>query len=376
MDIYILEPPEQDGGRFTRAGTISSYKNVEYSDLLDEAGEFTLTIPFGANYARECQKGRFVLMNEWCGRIDGVTYEANKNGDMLTVQGKNLLALLEDRITVPPQFTSYKGAAGYDPIEGDTETCVKHYWSNNLVAPTATGRRVQNLVIAENHHRGITDDKYMSRFDSVAEVTQKLCQGAQMGCKIAFDSIRHCMEMDVFCGVNRTAAQKENSRVIFEMERNNVESMQYSASNRKMRNTFYVTKAGAEFADEAFTMMYYRNEDTAEGLNRREKWMSISAESPTAGDEYYELKRYAQIQMKEYEAEESFIAPINPNSGYGLAWKVGDFVTVVWKEIGAKMDIQITGVTVTHDDSGVSYVAKFGKGEPKFMASGNQIIKL
>ena len=147
----------------------------------------------------------------------------------------------------------------------------------------------------------------------------------------------------------------------------NVATLGHEVDTKEYKNTFYTVQSGAEFADEALTMTYYRDDMSVGDWERSETWIEVSAETPTAGQEYEELKYQAVKEMENYALQESFTCEITPNSKYKELWNVGDFVTVRWREQGITMDTQVTAVTTSVSGSEKTLIAKFGNSKPKYV---------
>ena len=236
--------------------------------------------------------------------------------------------------------------------------------------------RSPGMVILPNRNLGVQDDKYMTRFEALTDVTAKLCEAAKLGYFVDIDPKASQVVMDVFEGVDRTQGQRSNPRAVFDIENRNLATLQYTDDDTSYKNAFYSTLSGAEFVDEALTLLYYRDDAEQSGFERREKWLQISAQDPPPGQEYDDLKRLAQIEMQSHNTETGFNCELAPNSGYKTLWDIGDFVTIRNRKTGILIDTQITGVTVTTNGRFVSHIAAFGKQPERFIGIGNRAIKI
>lgn len=372
MKIVLYQYEDE---QYKRLGTTERATDITYN--IDEytVSEFEFAIPLGAKYADLIKEDVFVHINEeFWGRVEDV--EPDYTEEVLTVKGFDLKSLLKYRQIIPTDYTSTDSTAGYMTVTGSTEYCIKYLWEKNAQDPPQENRAYPDMVISPNENRGTLGDKYMARFEQLDEATAKLCEAAGLGYIAWIDLEYHWLCFEVYHGTDRTAGQTTNERAIFEVDRKNIARLQYSKSRRNYRNAFYATQSGAEFEDEALTLLYYRDDTPASGFERREIHLSVSAETPEAGMEYEELKRLTIIEMKNHEIEEGFSCELSPKSGYNEIWAVGDMVTVKHKRFGLVADIQITGVTVTASGTDVAHIAKFGKQKPRFIGVGNKIIKI
>lgn len=363
MDIRIFDPPENGAPAFRAVGRATDAINVTTVERHYTPGHFSIEIPFEARHAGQLSIGRLVLIerNFW-GIIDDLGLSADTGGNILTVSGRQLKGLTMDRITIPPAVTSVTGAQGYDPCKGTTETVMKHFVVANLCNPVQPSRVLCGLEIAPDLGRGVANDKYMSRHEVLADVLAALGETAGLGYDIRPDLSRHKFIFDVSEGTDHTAGQRDRMRVIFDIPRKTVLSQSYAHNTSDSRNLFYTTMAGSEFADETMTVTYIREGETEPvGIRRREKHLSISADTPVPGDEYNELKRQALIEAETFKSAESFTCEIAEGPyTYPAAYQVGDMVTVRNQAWGVSMDARLTEMQTDYTSSGVRHTATFG----------------
>lgn len=360
--IRIYDLPTADRPTIMPVGYTQAAAYVKIQQNFYTPGSFEIRIQTGTRYADQLRKYRAVKIGDFTGIIDELKIEEEGARNITTVTGWDLKGILANRITVPPQYTTISGTAGFDAVTGSTETCIKHFVENNITAALQTGRNVPGFVVAEDQQRGRPDDKYMSRFELLSEVVRKLGEDAKIGYDVTLDLENHHIVFDVLEPTVRTAEQTDVPPIVFEKDRRNVLSLQYSSSDASLKNIFYATMAGAEFEDDALTMTYWReDEEETTGLRRRETHMEITAESPTPGQEYDELKRLALVQandLKDVETLECGITDVRYQ--YGRDYFLGDFVTVRDREIGIVMHTQITGMTTEYSGASVRRSAVFG----------------
>ena len=163
-------------------------------------------------------------------------------------------------------------------------------------------------------------------------------------------------------GEDHTAGQSDRVRVIFDIRRRTALSMAYDYDAGDSRNVFYTTMDGAEFADEALTVTYLREGETEpRGIRRREQHLSVSADTPIAGEEYSELRRKALMEAERYRAAESLTCEIAEGPyRYREDYCLGDIVTLRCREWGVSMDARLTEMTTEYSAGGVRHTAVFG----------------
>lgn len=371
MKIEIYQRTETG---FERVATTYKAEDVDFTETLYDEGEFSIQIPMGAKYTELLQSDAILHIGDFWGVILYTKRTASESSTLLNVSGIDLKTyILKKRCVIPTDYTSQSGSAGYDIAEGSTEEVIKHFWENNITAPANTARKIDFITIAANQGRGLAEDKYMARFEQLDVITKELCENVKIGYKAYIENGN--IILDVYEGIDRTAEQTENARAIFEISRKNVASLEHEVDKREYKNTFYTVQAGAEFADEALTMTYFRNDEVKSGWERDEKQIEVSAETPEAGQEYEELKYQAEKTMGSYDIKESFVCEIT-NSRYKELWNIGDFVTVRWPEQGITLNTQVTAVTTIANGSELLHVAKFGSSKPKYVGIKEKIIRI
>jgi len=363
--IRIFDPPVIDSPRFVTRGMITEATNINTVERLYTPGYFSIDVPIDARHADKLTEGRLVLVDgQFWGIVDDISCSWQATGGVLTVTGRQLKGLVQDRITIPPAAAEVVGAQGYDTATGDTESVMKHFVAVNLGQDAAASRQVYGLEIAAQGGRGVQDDKYISRHDNLDEVLASLGEAAGLGYDIVPDLANHKFIFDVVDGQDHTGGQSDRMRVIFDVERKTALSQSYAHNTSDSRNLFYATLGGAEFEDEALTAKYVLDDaDEPVGIRRREKHLSISVDTPVAGDEYNEMKRLVLIQAEDYRAAESFTCEI-PSGGrykYREDYRVGDIVTVRNGRLGVSMDTRITEMEMQWGSNGLTMSATFGK---------------
>ncbi len=363
MEIRVYTPPEADSPAYVCVGRITAAVTATVVERHFTAGYFELTVPSAARHADKLAEGRLVWIDggAW-GIVDRIRREDGGSGDFVTASGRELKGLMADRITIPPAFNAIAGAQGYDTVTGSTETCMKHYVTANFLNAGQPARVLFGLEVAEDQERGQAEDKYMSRHEVVADVLTALGEAGGLGYRLTPDLGRHKLVFDVSAGQDHRAGQSQRMRVIFDIERKTALSQTYDHDLGDSRNLFYTTMDGAEFADEALTVTYTREgEEEAAGIRRREMHLTVSAETPVAGEEYNELKRLALIQAEQYRPAESYTCEIAEGPyRYRQDYQVGDLVTVRHRRWGVTMDTRLTEMQTEYSSSGIRHTATFG----------------
>lgn len=360
----MFRPVEAGRGAFESVGLTYGAAGITTSEKLACPGSFSITLPCGARYADSLERGQLVRIDRrFWGIVDQLVYRWDDAGAEVEASGRQLKGLTMDRITLPPQAPALTGAQGYDAYNGTTEAVMKHYVAVNMVQAPHTARNYPGLLIAPDLGRGMRDDRYLSRHDRLDSVLQALAEAAGLGYDIVPDLAHGTYVFDVMEGVDRSGVQSERPRVVFDIARRTARGQAYTASQGEERNVFYATRSGAEFADEALTMMYVREGESEQGgLRRRERHLSLAADTPTAGEEYAELRRLALIEAGDYRMTESFTcAVLDGRMAYGRDYFLGDTVTVQSRAWGVTAHPMLTAMDTEYGGDGISRTATFGK---------------
>ncbi|MCL2080229.1 MAG: siphovirus ReqiPepy6 Gp37-like family protein [Oscillospiraceae bacterium] len=365
MEIRIYKPPDLTERKYTPIAITFDAHSISVTENFYTFGNFEVKIASAAAAAGKFQKYLYVLIDgKFWGLITGIEKAIDAQGDITTITGLDLKGLTSARYTTPPGFTYEEvgGIAGFDAITGSTETCMKHYVRNNFFQPSSPTRQIPGFEIAPDLGRGLENDRYMTRFDLLSGVLEELGTAAQVGYTVLPELETGKLIFDICEGVDRTANQSDNPRVIFSVSRKNIENMNYVDSDRNLRNLFYASLSGGQFVDDIYTATITRDDgDYPSGIYRWEQHLDISATHPEPGREFEELKRLALARADSYTTVRSLNGAIMQSSQkYGIDFKLGDYVSVVNEDWGVRMNTQITSIRVDADVSGVRHSATFG----------------
>ncbi len=369
-EIRIYKPPTEKNPIFDICGMTDHASNDTYSKYATKIGEFEVQMPFNELKNICIGKNYLILINrEFWGIIEDIEMIANDDGYNINIKGECLKSLLKKRVILPP-ITGKSDWVGYETLSGDSETIVKTLINNNLVNPANLDRKIFNLVITENLHRGIASDKYMTRFENLADVIEKICSDAKLGYDISVDLKNKNFIFDVFEGKKRVAGQSDYPPVVFSIENNSIKSLNFRRSNDNLKNVFYSTKSGAEYENEALTMTYYRDDDKIPvGIDRNEIHLNIAAEHPVEGKEYEELKRLTLIEAKNYEESKTIEAETISNYyKFNVDYGLLDSVTIFDKEFNIQTDMMVNGIIKSHTSSAFEEKVIFGDNEMSILS--------
>lgn len=351
MEVRIYEFGESLAPKGVTYQAKGSYTRRHY-----DVGEFDIAVPAYEKYAYQLIPGRLINIDKTFWGVIENTNLTRGSGSSIRATGKCLKVWLDWRLTIPDNVGDFRAPAGYSSCMGKSETIMKYYIRQNMTSPAYEFRRIPGLEVAPDRGRGLIDDTYYSRFESVLDVEKKLGERAKLGYDIAFNG--KSFLFDVLEGDNRTASQNGFKPVIFSVERGTLSSFQKINETGHTRTAFYCTRSGAEFDDEAFTQTYYFGSQTV-GLGRKEKHLDISVTSE--GEQYDEFEELSRKSMEEYKPTESFECDVTREGyEYQKDYNVGDTVTIKDDLTGVQADRQIISVTTSVSDAAVNYSVEFG----------------
>lgn len=187
-------------------GQVDDYESLIFRRKWSGYGEFEITLGYCSPIL---QARRFILLDEdpkRSGCIEYVQYDEAKG--TYTVKGFSLLKLLETRITVPP-----KGKANQS-YQGTPAEILQQLVTANAIAPEDSQRVIPHLVLGDRPSSGgsIT---YETCYNILAEDIRSIANACSLGAEIELNWREQRLEFVVRQGVDHTAAQSLQPRVIF-----------------------------------------------------------------------------------------------------------------------------------------------------------------
>lgn len=369
MPLIFLYRPLENGETFD-SNQIKATRNasdVVFTERLCKPGEFSFRLPVDDAICPELQLEQIVGIDGYYGIIKAIGQHESSTNQYIEVSGTDMKGYLQDRITLYPNAPIQDGLQGYDAINNaPTETVIKHFIKNNITEPTDPNRIIPGFWIAPDLGRGIDDDRYMSRFETLSDVCEKNCTPAKMGYVVTVDLENDRYVFDVFEGVNRTADQSENPVVIFDIKLRNILTCEYNDSRREYKNAFYSTMSGSQNDAESLTALYFRSSEGEQaGAARKEQHLNVSVNIPTT-DFYNTLKSYALKDAESYLPSQNLSVETAEKYCYGVDYSLGDFVTIqlrngIWGNQIAVLNMQIIEVIHTWIEERIRHTIGFGQ---------------
>lgn len=174
-------------------------------------------------------------------------------------------------------------------------------------------------------------------------------------------------------GSDRTKGNKSgNAPVIFSQSLRNITRTEYEYTNNEYRNVAYIAAEGQGANRKWYEKFVDEQSGEANGWERSELWIDardISSEDGTITESQYEelVNKRASEKFSENTKAESYSSTITPGGQYvyGEDYFLGDWVTVIDKELNLVINAQVVEVTKSLENvmNITDIVLSYGKAE-------------
>ncbi len=361
MDFKIFRVPGEDEDLSDcLLGDVNDGIVLEYEALFCGAGTATIDIPITSPYVAVITPGVLIYSKDedMCWIVKNV----KQSGTTITASCYDLNGMLYDRITMPAE-SPVAGTEGKDAVAGTTEYCVKHYVHYNMISSPFTERNYPRFEVAEDMGRGLISDSYLASYACVDDVVRELCEGAELGYRIAFDittsSFKPVFVFDVIERTDRTVGQDENNRVIFSVGMRNITGIEREVGVTAQKNALWCETGGIDgFVNE-------KDDVVPTSWDRREEYISLSVVDKYSVDEIA-LAARKEITDKFAETDSLTIEAGNPLD-YRNLYNLGDVVTVYDKSRSVQLDSVISAVKVKRTATEHTVSITLGNSKPKLL---------
>lgn len=312
-------------------GDIEDYISFYFIRSFFQIKEFQLVAPI--KYEKILKEENYIYLSKKKSMIiEEVSIDEDK--EQITVKGRDIKSIIERRIITPPKNEVY------DKAKGAAESVIKHYVDVCCVNPIDPVRKINNLIIAEDKKRGL-NVSWESRYKGLATEIESISRIGNIGWFIYLDAEKKKFIFDTELGIDRTAEQKTNSRVIFSSEYSNISNAIHTSNSISYKNVAYVGGQGEGIEREVIEV----KKSNQVGLKRREIFIDARdiGESENLSDRgLAKLNQYDYIVNTECEI-------INKNLIYERDWDLGDIGTI--KNNISNRNLRITEVREIYEDN-------------------------
>lgn len=332
--------------------TVEVFKSLIWTTRYQASGDFELYLPASVHNFELFKKAKYVVRvdrPDQCMLVKSLKLDTDiENGDYLTVTGKSLSSLLEQRIIWEQTI-----------VEGFPEDCIIELVLQNIAYNASADRFIEALTIGECVE---SERKMKAQFtgDNLAEAVQSICKAYGLGYTIDIDlQYGTYFTFRVLNGLDRSSNQNTNPRVIFSNEFDNLLKTTYTLNTDNYRNVARVAGEGEGSARKMITV------GEGSGFDRHEIFVDardISSNEGEIDEETYNnqlIERGMEV-LSESKIVETIEGEIEPSQNYkfGEDYDVGDIVEVI-NEYGISMTARVTEVIECEDDTGTYVIPSF-----------------
>ncbi len=333
-----------------RLCNIVSSQSVIWNRKFYDVGTFEIHLSSSNEYQEFIKKGNIIVH----GQNAGIILCASKSKSDIKIIGYDLKGICSQRIVVPPFVYSESPTTleGYDRIKGNAETVMKHYVDSQLVNPTDTDRKIQNLVISSDLKLGI-NMAWQAKFSLLSQELNKIGLYAGLGYDITFDEATKELIFDVETGIDRTVNQRDVSPVVFCKEYRNISDYEYERNAKDAVNVAYIGGNGEEEQQYITKLGDLRQT----GIYRQEGFSEVNS------DDVQEVEDGGLAYIKENQESETIETETNSRYKYNEDWFLGDYVTLKIDGFGETLMLnkQITEVQEVCEKGNMKIMPVFGE---------------
>lgn len=275
--------------------------------------------------------------------IERVTETLEGNSRMLEVVASSLSSLIRDYITIPP------AGSAEQVVTDNREGVVRSYVTSNVISPADSTRAQYPIVLGTDNNYGDTVT-VRTRYKNLAEEITSVLNPNNLGWRLDLDFTQNKIVFKVLAGVNRTAGQSTNARVLFGTKYGNLAKFEKVVDTLSSRTVAFV---GGQGEGSARTV---QKVSTTGATRKREVFVDARNVTDTA-----ELTDKGKQTLYESADITNFtFEVINRQFEYETDWNLGDFVTIV-QEDGTTFDRQVLKVQEQYEKGRISVVPEFGE---------------
>lgn len=350
---------------------IDQYESLQITRSWHGIGELELHINRYMRDVDKLQRGRIIFPHNKLNKAYIIRHkeiELNEDGkasENWVIRALPLKSWIAQRITYPPSHTAY------DNKQDNAESVMLHYVNNNVINPTDSKRKIENLVLADNENRGNTIN-WQSRFKNLAEEIAEISLLSGLGWNIDIDLDNQQFVFKVLEGRNLSVNQSNYPPAIFSPEFGTLKELSYVESDLNYMNYAIVAGQG-EGVDRRVIEV-----GNSEGYERYE--LFVDARDIEETDENDEpipepiieqnlIERGLQ-KLQEYEQEVYLEGQVLRKSRltYETDYDLGDIITLQNKDWGVTLDTRITEIKEIYEPSGFDIELTFGNSRPTLIS--------
>ena len=354
--------------KLMRLGTVDDATSVRWRPKYYEPGEFEIHVPATLSNILLFDYDEIIAdrVNGYSGIIEGIEIEKSRSKREITITGRMISSILDRRII-----------KGKNIFNGEVEKLMRQIIQ--LMEP------FPGLVLGEYHgyEEKIT---FQATYKNVLDYMTKLSEAGNIGFRISPDFDKKQYIFETYRGVDHTAKQHENNRVIFSENYNNLEGFTRTKNAKLYKNVMYVGGQGDSNRtitingdtmvvtdDTADTRkILICGDDSLKGFDRREEFLSatdVTQDENTSESDYEQaLIQRGNDKLKDDVMVDSVEGDVSPLGSFqfGKDWNIGDLVTLQMPEWNIEKDERVTEVEVIYEHGNIPTITPtFGTPVPE-----------
>lgn len=353
-----------------RLGLIKTYDFVQYTDVFNGVGDFTMSIPYTEEAFPFLVRGNYILFDEEDMGIIEYRNKSIDNESIVVVKGHMLNKMLNYR-TFEKTYVK----------KGKIKTICDSIVTSKFISPSDVRRRIPFISLSDktlkSDSQTITFQKTGGEVGSgISELLATKYYGYKLKPIISnYDELLEkptniqSMEFEVLEPTDRTQENKEGlTPVTFSLELNNLQRLEYTEDASEYCSIAYVAGEG----EDNNRYVIETGDLDASGLDRIELYVDardLGREDVESGqvlteEEYNQvLKTRGDSRLEDRKVFESFAGQIVDGElsyTYRKDFFNGDFVTLVDMQLNTSVTAQITQIEHSATQSGEKLDIQFG----------------
>lgn len=367
---------------FERLGILDTFQEAERSLNYRDHSTLELTVDTTPqNIDWFITNGDDIFVTEGTGKVRGYMVETAQYLDESKTQIIVSLFSLS-------YLASFRDILKETVYSGNVELVMRSYVNNNMISPTDTNRKINNLVLGPiTGINATTDESY--NFQQLDVALWAICKKYDIAYEIFADIPNKRFSFEVWQGVDRSTNQSVRDAVIFSKEFDNVLTQNYVDDKTDYRNTIIVAGEGEDTARKYLTIG-----GANKGRKRRELFVDArdlqstteqtvveideeGNETETTVDVEMSVEEYNQLlaergneKAAEFQRTQSFETDIDFNSQFKIFtdYNNGDKVTIRNDELSVAMHTRIVVLKETENSDGYVVGIEFGSNVPTLIS--------
>lgn len=347
MDLWIYTED------FTAIGIVDTATSIIWTSRYRQCGDFEIYVSASSAMLDLLQEDRLVVRpdDDMVGIIEQIQTGTDvEDGDYIIATGRCLASILSRRI-IWDQTT----------IDGTAENGVRKLITDACISPDIQERKIDRLALdAANGWTETIQTQYTGA--NLLEAVEEICAAKSYGFRVTRGTGKQYL-FQLYKGVDRSAGQQENARVIFSEDYENLRSTRYTLDKNEYKSVALVAGEGEGTARRR--TIVERSVDNS-GLHRREMFVDARDVSSNDGeiseaDYIAQLADRGEMALSEAPIVQSMEGSIEPDIMfiYKQDYFLGDIVTVINKH-GVQVDTRVLEVVEAWDADGYTVTPTFG----------------